>query len=488
MAFLTQAANRGSVSTGYEIDNSLKLEPDNSEFLSITNTSEGSKRTATYSFWLKRTELDASSYMQVAGLFNSGETVRFMFYQDHIMLENGWGGTRKRLTTNAVYRDTSAFYHFVVGIDTTQSTAANRVKLYVNGVQETSFSTEEYPDQNFDLAIGRSGANYPWRYGAYDATYYKIAGYLAEAHYIDGTQYAASDFGEFDDNGIWIPIEFTGNYGTQGSYLNFSDASNLGANPKGSDIDAVLNNITSADQATDTPTNNFCTLNPLNRNSASSGVTNNSIFTEGNTKITGNLLSYWQSGVANIGITSGKWYFEAKPYDSNTKICTIGYGDEADIENWGRNNDFPGAAGSKSYGYTGGTTAGYGQISPSTNLPNPAVTYNQTNIIGVAIDADNGYVYWSKDGTYINSGDPTSGSSGTGGIAVPTGAGTNGTLLPAVGFYYDSTVPIMLLNFGGYTTISISSAATDANGYGTFEYAPPSGYYALCTKNLAEYG
>jgi hypothetical protein len=253
--------------------------------------------------------------------------------------------------------------------------------------------------------------------------------------------------------------------------------------------DFTETNITAADQATDTPTNNFCTLNPLNRNTgASSGVTNNSIFTEGNTKITGNLVDYWQSGVSTIGITAGKWYFEAKPYDSNTKICTIGYGDEADIENWGRNNDFPGASGSKSYAYAGGTASGYGQISPSTNQPSPAVTYNQTNIIGVAIDADNGYVYWSKDGTYINNGNPASGSSGTGGIAVPTGTGTNGTLFPAVGFYYDGTVPIMLVNFGGYTTFSISSAATDANGYGTFEYAPPSGYYALCTKNLEEFG
>jgi len=106
----------------------------------------------------------------------------------------------------------------------------------------------------------------------------------------------------------------------------------------------------------------------------------------------------------------------------------------------------------------------------------------------VAIDADNGYVYWSKDGSYVNSGNPASGASGTGGIAVPTGAGTNGTLFPAVGFYYDSTVPIMLVNFGGYTNFTISSAASDANGYGTFEYAPPTGYYALCTKNLAEYG
>jgi len=449
-----------AVAGGYEIANSLKLEPDNSEFLSITNTSTGNRRTATYSFWLKRTELDASSYVQVAGLFSSSETTRFMFYQDHIMLENGNGGTRKRLTTNAVYRDTSAFYHFVVAIDTTQSTAANRVKLYVNGVQETSFSTEEYPDQNFDLSIGQSGANFPWRYGAYNATYYKTAGYLAEAHYIDGTQYAASDFGEFDeDSGIWKPKEFTGNYGTQGSYLNFSDASNLGANPKGSDIDAVLTNITSADQATDTPTNNFCTLNPLGEKTGSAAIT------EGATKIDNSGTASWETAYSSIGVTSGKWYAEVTPQlgSFNTVFGIVNFDtaihDGSTYNNagyWLGNFD----SGSSIYYYFNGSGAGSIVVNVTAGV-----------VIGLALDLDNNTLDFYVNGSQNKQ--ATSLPSGTYGFIADV-QGTGG--------------PYIQCNFGGYTVNTISSAASDANGYGTFEYAPPTGYYALCTKNLAEFG
>jgi len=473
METLQRTANRGSISTGYDIDNSLKLEPDNSEFLSITNTSAGNRRTATYSFWLKRTELDASSYMQVAGLFTSSETTRFMFYQDHIMLENGNGGTRKRLTTNAVYRDTSAFYHFVVAIDTTQSTAANRVKLYVNGVQETSFSTEEYPDQNFDLSIGQSGANFPWRYGAYDATYYKTAGYLAEAHYIDGTQYAASDFGEFDeDSGIWKPKEFTGTYGTQGSYLNFSDASNLGANSKGSDIDAVLNNITAADQATDTPTNNFCTLNVI------SAIGDNT-YTEGATKGIANAQNEQAEGT--FMINKGKWYFEAQNITSTGAM--FGFGKP---NNWATGN--PNNPGNDTSSFA---LANDGNVYYNSNTAASGWSTNATtDKVMIAIDLDNGFCYFGKNGTWGNSGDPTSGATGTGGfnyVSLVTNISLGDELVPALRISYTQTHGAMF-NFGGYTVMSISSAASDANGYGTFEYAPPSGYYAICTKNLAEYG
>jgi hypothetical protein len=474
METLQRTANRGSISTGYEIENSLKLEPDNSELLNITNTSAGNRRTATYSFWLKRTELDASGFMQVAGLSTTSETVRFMFYQDHIMLENGNGGTRKRLTTNAVYRDTSAFYHFVVAIDTTQSTAANRVKLYVNGVQETSFSTEEYPDQNFDLAIGQSGSNFPWRYGAYDTTYYKTAGYFAEAHYIDGTQYAASDFGEFDeDSGIWKPKEFTGNYGTQGSYLNFSDASNLGANPKGSDIDAVLTNITAADQATDTPTNNFTTWNTIRL--FNSGVIS---FKEGGTVLSNSFNGGWSAANNNIRMGKGKWYAEFEVTVSGNYLMN-GNVDADYIDNstsagfyLGSLTDKTAGAGYYSSGTTGNDTIYYEQTFTSSG-----VTTSAGDIISVAIDCDNNKVHFAVNGSWTNSSDP---ATNTNGFAMTDNE--QYFALASIG------VRDYKANFGGYTTISISSAASDANGYGTFEYAPPSGYYALCTKNLAEYG
>jgi hypothetical protein len=474
MEVLQRTANRGSVSTGYDIDNSLKLEPDNSEFLSITNTSEGSKRTATYSFWLKRTELDASSYMQVAGLFNSGETVRFMFYQDHIMLENGWGGTRKRLTTNAVYRDTSAFYHFVVGIDTTQSTAANRVKLYVNGVQETSFSTEEYPDQNFDLAIGRSGANYPWRYGAYNATYYKTAGYLAEAHYIDGTQYAASDFGEFDeDSGIWKPKEFTENYGTQGSYLNFSDASNLGANPKGSDIDAVLNNIAAADQATDTPTNNFCTWSPL------WNFYRDSTITEGGTEVAG-AGGGWSHAGASMGVMNGRWYWEWKITSSDIGFISFSTLEgNLNLNNLGHDN-------SVIMGYGAGNLYTWLNGTQGSNESTGWGTWAVNDIISIFLDVENS----DRRFTLYKNGSAISGSTSFP-VSFPNAMQTangGGNIFPYNVQYENDGGE---WNFGGYTTMSNSTSYSDADGNGSFVYNPVLGgvnYYAICTKNLAEYG
>ena len=484
METLQRLHNRGSISTGYNIDNSVKLEDTNTEYLQRpASGSDGSRTTMTLSMWIKRTQPGNDHIF-----YSQGSHVRFRWKSsDYFSLRLANGHEFEHQAR--LFRDTNAWYHMVVAIDTTQGTASNRVKIYWNGEQETNLPDENNPpDQNEQLTLGQF-SSVTTQIGWFVEGGYGLDGYIAEVNYIDGIQQAVTEFGEVDDDsGIWKPKEYTGSYGNEGFYLNFDDSSSMGADSSGNSNNFNLNNVSAADQATDTPTNNFATLNVLNRNSASSGVTNNSIFTEGNTKITGNLSGYWQSGVSTIGITSGKWYFEAKAYDSNTHISTIGYGDEADIENWGKNNDFPGASGSKSYGYAGGTASGYGQIIPSTNQPSPAVTYNQTNIIGVAIDADNGYVYWSKDGTYINSGNPASGSSGTGGIAVPTGTGTNGTLFPAVGFYYHTTIPTMLVNFGGYTTISISSAASDADGYGTFEYAPPTGYYALCTKNLAEYG
>jgi len=493
MEVLQRTANRGSIATGgYEIDNSLKLEADNTEYLSQT-IGAGSRTTATYSFWFKRTELGAD--MQLAGISPIGsETTRFLITSNDVLdVESGVGGDNNSLVTNRVFRDTSAWYHFVVAIDTTQATEANRVKVYVNGVQETSFSASEYPAQNTDLTIGVSG--YTWRYGAYDNTYNKSSGYLAEAYYIDAQQLDPTSFGEFDeDTGIWKPIAYTGSFGSNGHYLDFSDAGDLGNNSSGVGNDFTLNNITSADQATDTPTNNFCTLNPIHVYSPAALPT----ISHGATKLTTTYQGWWTAAVSNIAFTSGKWYFEARSATSSTHLSAIGYGDEADIENWGidRNANrqcHPGrthsGVASKSFAYIGSDTeASYGRIFPNGTSPSTRVNYIYTDVIGVAIDADNGYAYWHKNGTYINSGDPTSGANGTGGYAVPSGTGTNGTLLPSVGAYYHSSIGVIEVNFGGYTKMSISSAASDANGYGTFEYAPPSGYYALCTKNLAEYG
>ena len=508
MEVLQRTANRGSIATGgYDIDNSLKFEPDNSEYLKSNNThaytSPTSNQKGTVSFWIKRTEIGNNVSGKQMYIFASANSARYSnlgFDEfDNLTMYSGdssWNNVSPY--TSNKFRDTSAWYHIVIRYDTTDSTASNRLRVYSNGT-EVSWVTAPNITQNGVMTIGALGGPTWHSWGtiyAYFTPTKFFGGYLAEAHFVDGQSLAPTEFGEYDStSGIWKPKAYDGTYGNCGYYLDFADASNLGDDESGNGFDFDENNITAADQATDTPTNNFATLNPIHVYSPIALPT----ISHGATKLTTTNSGWWTAAVANMAITSGKWYFEARSATSSTHLSAIGYGDEADIENWGIDTNanrqcHPGrthsGVASKSFAYIGSDTEGasYGRIFPDGTSPSTRVNYIYTDVIGVAIDADNGYAYWHKNGTYINSGDPTSGSSGTGGYAVPSGTGTNGTLIPSVGAYYHIAIGVIEVNFGGYTEMSISSAATDANGYGTFEYAPPSGYYALCTKNLAEYG
>jgi hypothetical protein len=503
MEVLQRTANRGSISTGgYEIDNSLKFEADNTEIIYRANESGTNRKTFTVSLWFKRTELGVDQEVWHGGRNGQTTVMGILSYSsadDNLWVDVGGGtgntSTLYRSFTTRKIRDTSAWYHFVLAVDTTQATEANRMKVWLNGEEVTDWAQHQIPAQDFQCAL-EYGTDMAW--GGFRPTNVTLfSGYLAECHYLDGVTKVQTDFGEFDeDSGIWKPKAYTGTYGNNGCYMKYDDSSALGADSSGNGNTFTLVNIAAADQATDTPTNNFATLNPIHVYSNSALPT----ISHGATKLTTTNQAWWTTAVANMAITSGKWYFEARSATSSTHLSAIGYGDEADIENWGidRNANrqchvgrtHSGGVQTKSYAYIGSDTEGasYGRIFPNGTSPSTRVNYIYTDVIGVAIDADNGYAYWHKNGTYINSGDPTSGSSGTGGYAVPSGTGTNGTLIPAVGAYWHISVGVIEVNFGGYTEMSISSAASDANGYGTFEHAPPSGYYALCTKNLAEYG
>ena len=464
METLARAANRGSVSTGgYDIENSLKLEADNTEYLSQT-IGAGSRTTATYSFWFKRTELGVD--MQLAGISPIGsETTRFLITSGDVLdVESGVGGDNNSLVTNRVFRDTSAWYHFVVAIDTTQSTASNRVKVYVNGVQETSFSFSEYPAQNTNLTIGVSG--YTWRYGAYDSTYNKSSGYLAEAYYIDAQQLDPTSFGEFDeDTGIWKPIAYTGSFGSNGHYLDFKNAADLGNNSSGVGNDFTLNNITSADQATDTPTNNFCTINAVNLSTQ--------ILTEGATKIV-STDNTSRTSFGTMAVSKGKWWWEGKiqVYESDDTYPCIGV--TGDLDNlpatsaqlWGTNHVIKLAKAQKWVSNATGTLYG--------------TAYADNDIINIALDMDNHIMYTYKNGTIDN-------ASGIN-FSSQSAATAGNFYIPINLVYITGGGSSWEMNFGGFANYTITSAASDANGYGTFEYAPPSGYYAMCTKNLAEFG
>ena len=477
METLQRAANAGSVSTGnYEIDNSCKFEPDNSESMSRTPAGNGNLKTCTISFWVKITELN-KSHMFFTGDYGGASDPWFVIgiISDKIYISSTAGISGDSVVPSRLLRDTSAWYHLVFAFDTTQGTAADRIKIYVNGVQETVFTTTNYPSLNQDLDIMAAKAQGIAGYN--DGTDYRFAGYMSEFVGIDGQALAPTEFGEFDaDSGIWKPIAVSGlTFGTNGFYLDFADSANLGNDASGG-LDFTETNIAAADQATDTPTNNFCTINAL--------VGTDSTISEGATKFKNHGANGWESFVASMGAgTSGKWYAEFKFVDSDNDnmigICPI---DDPDL-NRGFATTFPyygsdtsldesvGYYGSDGNRFIGGGPSSYGN------------SYARTNIVSIAVDMDNGKLYFAKDGVWQNSGDPTSGATGTGALDV-RGATKPQSLGAGVYYANEST----LANYGGFTTISISSAASDANGYGTFEYAPPTGYYALCTKNLAEYG
>jgi hypothetical protein len=471
METLQRTANRGSISTGYDIDNSLKLEqPERITrgYSAISQKTSSDRKKTTLSYWVKRTQLNASGN-GIVFIMYAGNTIMLGFENDKLRVSSSYGYSLK---SNADFRDTSAWYHLVFSIDTTQGTANDRVKAYVNGSEVTSWSTQTITiSQNANNGMFNevNGDHY---FGWSDSQ--ATGCYVAEAHCIDGQALTASDFGEYDDDsGIWIPKEYDGTYGNQGYYLDFKNASSLTDDSSGNG-----NNFTTfyaggaENQATDSPTNNFCTLNVI------SAIGNNT-YTEGATKGIANAQNEQAEGT--FMINKGKWYFEAQNITSTGAM--FGFGKP---NNWATGN--PNNPGNDTSSFA---LANDGNVYYNSNTAASGWSTNATtDKVMIAIDLDNGFCYFGKNGTWGNSGDPTSGSSGTGGfnyVSLVTNISLGDELVPALRISYTQTHGAMF-NFGGYTIMTISSAASDDNGYGTFEYAPPSGYYALCTKNLAEYG
>jgi len=482
---LLALAGTNSATGGYDIDNSLKFESDNSEYLSRTPSSTTNRRTWTVSAWVKRTELGSNQVIISGGnyLDVTGVTILQFLADDTLNLYTH----SNQLTTTRVFRDTSAWYHIVWAVDSTQSTAADRVNVYINGVQETSFSTENYPTQNWDSAFNY--AIYDTNIGRYSYERDRhFNGYMTDINFVDGSQLAPTDFGEFDnDSGIWKPKAYTGSYGTNGFYLDFSDSANLGDDASGNGNNFTENNITSADQAVDSPTNNFAILSH-----AMQGYYEDqwSIISDGGTKFRCTEFDAWITTVSSIGVTKGKWYAEFQPTGARPNNM---YG-IASMEQLDNNSGYIYG------GHLGksGESWGIGYYQTNGNLfkqQNSGYTLttafgssiSQNQKVGVAIDMVNHNLYISINNTWQNSGDPTSGATGTGAISFDD---TETVAFGLSGYSLGSgNDTIVSVNFGGYRTGGMPSInSTDENGYGVFRYAPPSGYYALCTKNLEEYG
>ena len=473
--------------TGYDVANSLRFNDGSSDHLTRTPASAGNRKTFTFSAWCKFSNTSTSLTLFHAEIWSttpwgliqrqSDNTIRVRFYDG----TNDYG-----IITNRLFRDVSAWYHIVVAVDTTQGTASNRIKLYVNGVQETSFSTENYPSQNYDTAFNQSSVEHQIGEEAGLGRYFD--GYMAETVLIDGSQLDPTSFGEFDSDSptIWKPKNVSGlTFGTNGFYLEFkqsgtsANSSGIGADTSGNDNHFTVNNLTAVDQSIDTCTNNFATMNPLILGSGTA-------LSEGNLQITPSTNATGFHTASTMGVSTGKWYWEAKPVSGTAGAFGIIFdGSVGNAFEHQRNSKMPGglSGNANSWGYKPGASGAV--ENGGSNITFSGVSATSDNILGFAMDLDNGALYIHKDGTYMNSGNPTSGASKTG--AIDISGGDDGFVFPAYGDSDTAASPSAVYNFGS-PSFAISSGNTDANGYGNFEYAPPSGYYALNTKNLAEFG
>ena len=454
------------VASSFEVANSCRFEDDNSDYLNRTPSSSGNRKTWTFSTWIKRSELGRTQNFFSAGSggnygriqFNSNDTI----YIAHV---DGSSTTTEKSTTQ-VFRDVSSWYHILWHIDTTQGTASNREKFYINGVQVTDFSTNTIPAQDYQSTINENVAHY---IGNQVGAYEKCSCYFAEVVFIDGQALDPTSFGEFDsDSNIWKPIDVSGlTFGTNGFYLDFENSSNLGADVSGNGNNFTVNNLTSVDQSTDTCTNNFATLNPLDPSP------NTVVFSEGNLVVTGSGGNGGRYAGGTFSLNSGKWWCEIK-VTTNGSYPILGIIDSR--SSFKRDGIYM-TEGSQ----TAQNRSAYAVFSNSdiynngdNNFGDFGTTYTTGDIIGVGLnlDASPPTLTFQKNGS----------NEVTVNVEVPP---SGFYTFPAIGLYYASAKAEV--NFGN-SPFSISSGVADANGYGLFEYTPKSGYYSCCTKNLAEFG
>jgi len=449
------------------ITNSLRFEAGSSAYLSRT---QGSSPTNigkwTVNFWLKRTNvLEASDdYDTVFGVDGPGNTAfTFLNGQIYLFVNYHTNGSQARLITNRKFLDSSRFYNFHVTFDRDASTDAEKLRLYVDGVEETSFATDERSliasDSSTGWNVGTLSAAINRRAGGQNSRYHN--GYIAQFHNIDGAVVAPTEFAQVGANGYWIPKTYSGSYGNNGWLLEFkqtgtgSGATNtVGADTSGNTNHWDSSGIASEDQMIDSPTQNFNTLNTNGTNYIAYAVT----LSEGNLK-----AAALQSKRVNsmFGVTSGKYYFETKSQAGHPMVgVALRDGSDAIV-----------------YDGNTGYIRNYAPIDSGSPTANPSTfaTWGTSDIIGVAFDVDNDTVQFFKNNTSI----------GTFTFIMPTE-------VVATAGYQGGTDVQVTFNFGADDTFagnaSGGAGSADSNSYGSFFYAPPSGHLALVDDNISQEG
>jgi len=465
--FSNELWQKSGVST-YSINQSIRFNNPDSPYMSRTPSSAGNRRTFTISFWIKRGNPATSTGQQILNAYQNSTNRFQLFFDasvgggatgDKLTLFNVSGGTTTSIfETTQLFRDHSAWYHFVISIDTTNAVASERVRLYVNGSRVTDFSTQNNPSLNYDMEWNNNQSHI---FGEYGGGAYHLDAYLAEIVNIDGTALDPSSFGEYNDSNIWIPKDVSGlTFGSNGFHIDGRDSADLGDDESGNGNDFTTSGLAAHDQMVgESPTNNFCTYNSIQ---LQSGAT----LSNGNLDAVSSGSS-WRNVHSTIGVSSGKWYWEVKASVIDSTEAWIAGIQETSFES------------KTNYWYQSGYTASSSGIvfgvlhnnNKVTNTTKTSFTHDiaQGDIVQFQLNLDDNELTVLVDGV-------------SKGKIYDITANTEYT--PAVCLYNTSSATINFGQDGTFGGTETAGGNSDGNGIGNFKYSVPSGYLALCTKNL----
>ncbi len=492
----------GSSAAGdYEIERSLRFNDDDTAYLERNVTSSSNRKTHTFSAWIKRCEFGDYHLIYTQG-DNAGNEQFYMFFNNNDQIEMqqyDYPTNQGQLKTTQKFRDPSAWYHIVMRVDTTNSTADDRFRIYVNGEQVTSFETRTNPSQDLDTWI--NDTTYNFRIGATGFNGMKMDGYMTEINFIDGLSLAPSSFAETDAlTGEYKAKKYAGSYGTNGFYLNFSDnsgttATTLGKDSSGNGNNFTPNNFVTGDAVKDSPTNNFCVLNINDNNLSESSP--HFVYSEGNLKaswsFTGTNFDRVFGSLFIESSDTNKYYWEATGTQNNEQmVWGVIATDTAMYRANNRNTGVSAEANVALLRWASYTSAPYllkidqGSATEGDALSTSNGNAANNDIFSFVFDGGTGKFYvWFK-------GVELSGQNYSAGTSVFDTVSTTKTyaLMNYEGDGGGSTKSgSFTLNFGQDSSFAGAKTAqgnTDANGKGDFYYAVPTGAKALCSANIPD--
>jgi hypothetical protein len=451
----------GSGTTTHTIDQSIRFNNDDNAYMSRTQDTADSKRRLTFSWWMKR----GSSLGTEMAVISAGASSRFMVRfntSDKLTFRLTNGTTEKTMTTDMVFRDVSAWYHCVWIADCTASPDFSR--LYVNGSLVTMTGTQ--PSADTDFAGYGDGSVMGISTLAHSLSSQEFDGYLAEMVLIDNDALLPTSFGEYNSSGIWIPKDVSGlTFGTNGFHIDGRDSADLGDDESGQGNDFSTNGLAAHDQVPDSPTNSFAVLNPLDERGSGT-------LSDGNLQMAFGATN--DNVTATQGLNTGKWYWEVYIVDKDDPYVGV---QDSGVASTGYTEDAVALWVDGGYIYEDGSDTG-----------DRSTTYANGDIVGVAFDVDNKKIWWSKNGQWYSADDSSTATINISEVEAGNQAQvitrSPDFFMPFVGNYNTGTV---IMNFGQEGTFAGNVTAggnSDGNGVGNFKYSVPSGYLALCTKNL----